>query len=61
MEKSKSRSADIRRFIYLMSKRCILVAVVWFLARLGLQYGCCNLGWKEFCQTYVLPARQHFL
>ena len=26
------------------------------LARRGLQYGCCNLGWKEFCQTYVIPA-----
>jgi hypothetical protein len=21
-----------------------------------LQYGCCNLGWKELCQTYVFPA-----
>src|SRR5215203_2342493 len=42
--KSKSRSTDFRRFIYLKSKRCILVAVKRCLAQLGLQYGCCNLG-----------------
>src|SRR5215217_5755528 len=58
--KSKSTSTDIRGFFYLKSKRCILVAVKWCLAKLGLQYGCCNLGWKEFCRTYVLPAKQHF-
>jgi hypothetical protein len=24
-----------------------------FVAKLGLQYGCCNIGWNEFCHTYV--------
>ena len=26
------------------------------LAKLGLQYGCGKVGWKEFYQTYVFPA-----
>src|SRR5918994_3432907 len=29
------------------------------LVKLGLQYGCCNLGWKEFCRTYVFPANRN--
>jgi hypothetical protein len=39
--KSKSRSTAFRGFIfiYLKGKRCILVAAIWFLAKLGLQYG----------------------
>src|SRR5215208_1650434 len=57
--KSKSRSTHFRRFIYLKSKRCILVAVIQCLAKLGLQYSCCNLGWKEFCRTYVFPANRN--
>ncbi len=57
--KSKSRSTDFRRFIYLKSKQCILVALKKCLAKLGLQYGCCNLGWKEFCRTYIFPANRN--
>src|SRR5215212_1822741 len=30
-----------------------------FLAKLGLQYGCCNLGWNEFCRTHVFPANRN--
>jgi hypothetical protein len=26
------------------------------LSKRGLQYGCGKLVWKEYCQTYVLPA-----
>jgi hypothetical protein len=50
---------DFRSFIYLKSKRCSLVAAIKFLAKLGLQYGCCNLAWNAFCQTYVFPANRN--
>src|SRR5215208_1050292 len=30
-----------------------------FVAKLGLQYGCCNLGWNEFCRAYVFPANRN--
>jgi hypothetical protein len=26
------------------------------LSKLGLQDGCCNVGWNEFCRPYVFPA-----
>ena len=57
--KSKSGSTNFRRFFYFPSKRCIVVAVLWCLAKLGLQYGCCNLGWSKSCQPYVLPANRN--